>query len=80
MKNCLTAREMFAEMGFTVSKETEFGIDYVYDDEIEIYIGKDGSLEASTSGCDDYPQSVLLEKAHMRAVLKQWEEWEVSFD
>lgn len=80
MKNCLTAREMFAEMGFTVSKETKFGIDYVDDDEIEIYIGKDGSLEAITPGCDDYPQSVLLEKAHMRAVLKQWEEWGVSFD
>lgn len=80
MKNCLTAREMFAEMGFTVSKETKFGIDYVDNDEIEIYIGKDGSLEASISGCDDYPQSVLLEKAHMRAVLKQWEEWGVSFD
>lgn len=80
MKNCLTAREMFAEMRFTVSKETKFGIDYVDDDEIEIYIGKDGSLEASTPGCDDYPQSVLLEKAHMRAVLKQWEEWGVSFD
>lgn len=79
MKNCLTARELFAEMGFTVSKETKFGIDYVDDDEIEIYIGKDSSLEASTPGCDDYPQSVLLEKAHMRAVLKQWEEWGVSF-
>lgn len=80
MKNCLTAREMFAEIGFAVSKEDEWGIYYVDDCGTEIYIGRDGCLEASSPGCDDYTQSVLLEKAHMRAVLKQWEEWEISFD
>ena len=79
MDNNLTAQGMFEYLGFSVSKEDDYSITYTdEDDYCEIYMDKDCCIEASKKGYDGVSESMLIEKAFVKAIVQQFKEWNIN--
>ena len=79
MDNNLTAKGMFEFLGFSVSEEDDYSITYAdEDDYCEIYMGKDCCIEASKKGYDGLRESMLIEKAFVKAIVQQFKEWNIN--